>query len=87
MFNVSVCLSVNRQVFCQSIVEDIRKRKELEKKFPGALMEVVYDGFVQDPVTYTQKIYEFLEVNIQDVSVLQACIILYFRIHGVDTAP
>lgn len=50
------------KVFCQSIVEDIRKRKELEKKFPGALMEVVYDGFVQDPVTYTQKIYEFLEV-------------------------
>ena len=46
-------------------MEDIRKRKELEKKFPGALMEIVYDGFVQDPVTYTQKIYEFLEVNIK----------------------
>lgn len=54
------------QVFCQSIARDVQVRKGLEKKFPGAIMEVVYDGFVQDPVTYTKKFYEFLDVPYKD---------------------
>ncbi len=59
-------ISKEAKVFCQSIARDVGLRKELEKKYPGAIMEVVYDGFVQDPVTYTKKFYEFLEVPYKD---------------------
>ncbi len=51
------------KLYCSSVARDVRMRKELEKRHPGALVEVIYDDFVQAPLNYTEKLYDFIGVD------------------------
>ncbi len=35
------------RVYCQTVVRDIHKRRELELKYPGKIFTLVYDKFVK----------------------------------------
>ncbi len=51
------------ELYCSAVLRDVRMRKELDKKYPGALVEVIYDDFVQWPLNYTEKLYEIIGVD------------------------
>jgi len=53
-------------VYCQTVVEDVRKRKILEQQYPGQIMTVVYDDVVRDPRRSVREIYEFLDLRVDE---------------------
>ena len=56
-------LAKEAKLYCSSVVRDLLMRKELEKKYPGVLVEVIYDDFVQAPLDYAAKLYDFIGVD------------------------
>lgn len=52
------------RAYCQTVLEDFRQRRKLEEKYPGRLMEVVYNDFVRHPRESLDKVYSFLEIPI-----------------------
>ena len=51
-------------LFCHNLANDIVRRRQLETKYPGSFMEVIYDRFVEDPLRYTEDIYKFINVTL-----------------------
>lgn len=52
-------------------MEDVRRRKLLEEKYPGRIMTVIYDDFVRGPKEYARKIYRFLGLELRAEEVLK----------------
>ena len=44
---------------CDRQMKDVTIRKQLEKQFPEMFMEIHYEDIASDPVTMTNRIYQF----------------------------
>ena len=51
-------------VYCQTVLHDYRKRKELEIKYPGRIKAFVYDEFILDPLKSKNEVYNFLDMPV-----------------------
>ena len=49
------------KLYCRTVVRDVQVRRKLEKRFPGKIINIIYEDLVQEPLRYTEKIYEFLK--------------------------
>ena len=54
------------KLYCEAAVRDIKLRQQLQIKFPGRFMQLVYEDFMKDPVNSIENIYSFLELSIPD---------------------
>ena len=50
------------QVYCQTVLHDYKRRKELELKYPGRIKSIVYDKFMLDPERSRVEIHDFLNL-------------------------
>eukprot|EP00914_Ancora_sagittata_P000875 GHVO01002308.1.p1 GENE.GHVO01002308.1~~GHVO01002308.1.p1 ORF type:complete len:409 (-),score=15.48 GHVO01002308.1:104-1330(-) len=56
-------LTNEAKYFCRDVARELKLRKKLEKQYPGRIMEVIYENFVQDPLDYSKQVYDFLGVD------------------------
>lgn len=54
------------QLYCRTVVNDIRTRLELEKEHPGKILTIVYEDLVQNFKTYAENIYRFMDSPISN---------------------
>ena len=54
-----------RQV-CAKMAEDIRRRQEIEKRYPGLTMEVVYENIATNPTENIAAMYKFAGINMTE---------------------
>ena len=47
--------------YCEDVIRDIRLRRELETRYPGRILQVVYDEFVTNAHENVRRLYTFLE--------------------------
>ncbi|KAK2147577.1 hypothetical protein NP493_3422g00001 [Ridgeia piscesae] len=47
--------------YCEDVIRDIRFRRELETRYPGRILQVIYDEFVTNAHENVRRIYKFLE--------------------------
>ena len=52
------------KLFCQNLAHDILLRQNIERRYPGTTLEILYDEFVRDPLNQTEKIYNFMNVTL-----------------------
>jgi hypothetical protein len=52
------------EFFCRDVERDLRLRKQLEVKYPGRILEVIYEKFVEDPLGYSRQVYDHIGVPI-----------------------
>lgn len=57
------------ELYCRTVVKDIEKRHRLERLYPGKIMSVVYDDFVTDIGSHTERVYEFLELEMPNSTI------------------
>ena len=48
---------------CHRMRRDLRVRTDLERRFPGVLLQVQYEQFVRQPITTQRAIYNFLNLT------------------------
>jgi len=48
-------------VYCGTVVEDILHRRQMENVYPGKIIQVIYEDFVQNPEAYAKAVYGFLD--------------------------
>ncbi len=48
------------EVYCSTLRRDLQVRSRLEQSYPGRVVQIVYDDFVQRPVEYAQAVYQYL---------------------------
>jgi len=60
--NKTMDLMKEAQLYCSTLIRDINKRKQLQNKYPGAIIEVVYEKFVQDLARNAKELYKFIDV-------------------------
>ena len=53
-------------LYCRTVVRDVRMRRKLEKKYPGKIINIVYEDLVTEPLRYTEKIYSFLNTTLPE---------------------
>jgi hypothetical protein len=51
-------------IYCQVMAKDLKEGKKLAKLFPGSLMQVNFDDFIDDPVGIAKNIYHFLNMTL-----------------------
>lgn len=51
------------ELYCRTVAKDARKRIALERRYPGKIVSLFYEDFVTDIEGYTEKIYEFLDLE------------------------
>ena len=49
-------------VYCQTVLHDYKKRKELEKKYPGKILGFVYEHVMEHPEEFKDYVYDFLDL-------------------------
>ena len=59
------------QVYCQTVMHDYKTRRELERKYPGRIKNIVYDNFMLDPKSSRKKIYSFLDMDLESETVYE----------------
>ena len=47
--------------YCQDVIRDINLRRKLEAKYPGRILQVVYDKFMANANETIRDLYEFLD--------------------------
>lgn len=52
------------ELYCRTVAKDIRRRLELETRYPGRIFSLLYDRFVVDVVAYTEQVYRFLDLDV-----------------------
>ena len=50
-------------LYCKTVTNDLKYRIALEKEFPGRIMQVALDEFVQTPLSYLTSIYSFVGIS------------------------
>lgn len=53
-------------LYCRTVVQDVKVRRRLEKKYPGRIYPIIYDDLVKDPLKYTENIYKFVDTTIHE---------------------
>ena len=48
---------------CHRMRRDLRVRTDLERRYPGALLQVQYEKFVRHPIATQRAIYHFLNLT------------------------
>ena len=51
---------------CTKMAEDIRRRQEVEKRYPGSTMEVLYDNIAANPMENIAAMYEFAGIDMTE---------------------
>lgn len=59
-------LTEEAKFFCRDVARELKLRKKLEKQYPGRIMEVIYEKFVQDPLDYSKRVYDHIGVPLPD---------------------
>ena len=54
------------KVYCQTVLEDYRVRQKLERKYPGRIMDLIYEDFIQAPHEKLHQVYNFLHLKVGD---------------------
>ena len=54
-------------VYCQTVLHDYHKRKQLEEKFPGRIKSIVYDNFMVDPERARREVFVFLGMPVTPI--------------------
>ena len=57
------------KVYCQTVLHDYKKRKELERKFPGRIKSIIYDDFMTDTAKARLDIYKFLGMTVSNTNI------------------
>lgn len=57
------------KLYCRTVVRDVRDRRKLDKLYPGRIMRVIYEDLVQEPLVYSEKIYEFLNTTLPEKTI------------------
>lgn len=52
------------ELYCRTVARDVRRRMELERRYPGRIFSLLYDRFVTDVEAYTDRIYRFLDLDV-----------------------
>ena len=52
------------RVYCSVLRRDIRSRSQLQTKFPGRIIQVLYEDFVQNPAEYARALYRYMDYDI-----------------------
>ena len=52
------------KVYCTLALRDIQKRKEIEQRYPGTTLEIVYEDLVKNPTEIVNGIYKFLGLRV-----------------------
>ncbi|KAK2151370.1 hypothetical protein LSH36_366g06004 [Paralvinella palmiformis] len=60
--NETMDLVKEAQLYCNTLLRDINERKRLQNKYPGAVIEVVYEKFVLDLVRNAKELYKIIDV-------------------------
>ena len=56
------------RIYCQQVSLDLAWRMQIEEEYPGQIIELVYDDFVQRPEESLGRLYNFLELDIHNVT-------------------
>lgn len=57
------------KLYCRTVVNDVKVRRKLERLYPGRIMKIIYEDLVQEPLTYTEKIYDFLNTTLPEKTI------------------
>ena len=63
---VPLNFSREARLVCTKMAEDIRRRQEIEKRYPGLTMEVVYENIATNPTENIVAMYEFAGIDMTD---------------------
>lgn len=61
---LSGSIETEAKLYCSEVLEDLAVKKRIEKRFPGRIMQVVYEHVVSNPVERIQQIYSFLNETV-----------------------
>lgn len=56
-------------LYCRTVVRDVIIRKQLEKIYPGAFLQVIFDDLVLDPVGNVAEIYRFADMQLHNKTI------------------
>ena len=56
-------------LYCRTVVRDVIIRKQLEKIYPGAFLQVIFDDLVLDPVGNVREIYRFADTPLHNETI------------------
>ena len=59
-------VSPEARVVCTKMAEDIRRRQEIEKRYPGSTMEVLYEDITANPTENIAAMYEFAGIDMTE---------------------
>ena len=48
------------QLLCQVMLDDLKAKRRLERRYPGAVLTVRYEDFVRDPKSVTRRVFDFV---------------------------
>jgi len=48
------------RALCAQMREDLRARRHLDRKYPGALLTIRYEDFISDTHNVTRKVFEYV---------------------------
>ena len=71
------------RVYCQTALQDFRRRRELEEKYPGRTMQLEYGEFFADPEQALRNIYRFLDLEFPSEKFLE---IYHNKTHVKDSS-
>ena len=54
-------LTKEASLYCRGVLNDVRVRKRIEERFPGSVLQVIYEHFVVNPKAQVDAIYSFLD--------------------------
>lgn len=61
--NSSDTISKEAQLYCNTVVRDIKIRKELEQKYPGKIYSLVFEELASSTALFLSNVYKFLDAK------------------------
>ena len=53
-------------IYCESVVNDVIERRQLEAKYPNNFLQVIYDDVISHPIRMAEAIYSHIQVDLPD---------------------
>ena len=66
---VPLNFSIQARRVCTKMAEDIHRRQEIEKRYPGLTMEVVYENIATNPTENIAAMYKFAGINMTESTI------------------
>lgn len=60
LYNYTGSISREAGLYCNEVLQDIYVRHRIEEKFPGSVMQIIYEHIVTNPIEQIQGVYSFL---------------------------